>query len=82
MNLFTAINTVLASTVQVIVTACSAINRVVTSVDHLAHVGEIEAKIVLNDSLIESEEKLALGNARIEKIRADIAAKATQQSEE
>ncbi len=82
MNIFTAVNTILASAVEVIVTLCTATNRVVTSVDHLAHVGEIEAKIVLNDSLIESEEKLALGNARIEKIRADILAKQNQQTEE
>lgn len=81
MTVFTAINTVLASLVEVIVTLCTASNRVAKSVDHLAHVGEIEAKIVLNDSLIESEEKLALGNARIEEIRAKLAAKSTQSEE-
>ena len=82
MNIFTAVNTVLASVVQVVVTICSATNRFAQSVDNLAYVAENETKMVLNDSILESEEKLALGNARIEKIRADILAKQNQQSEE
>ena len=82
MNIFTAVNTVLASAVEVIVTLCTATNRVAKSVDHLAHVGEVEAKLVLNNTLLESEEALALGNARIEELRAKLAAKPSQQSEE
>lgn len=82
MNIFTAINTVLASAVQVVVTICSATNRVAQSVDNLAHVGQVETEIVLNNTLLESEETLAVGKSRIEEIRAKLAAKSTQQSEE
>lgn len=80
MNIFTAINTVLASSVQVVVTLCSAINRVAQSADNLAHVGQIETEIVLNNTLLESEETLAVGKDRVEEIRAKLAAKATQAS--
>lgn len=80
MNVFTAINTVLASLVQVVVTSCTAVNRVAQSVDNLAHIGQVESEIALNGTLLESEEKIAQGNARLAKIRADIATQATQQS--
>ena len=83
MNVFTAINTVLASAVQVVVTTCSAINRVAQSVDNVAHIGQVESEIALKGTLLESEEKLAVGKARIEEIRSKLAAtKSTQQSEE
>lgn len=66
MNAFKAIGTILDSAVTVIVTACTAANRLMQSVDNIAEVVELETSSLKIDSKLESEEKLALGKAKLD----------------